>query len=183
MIYSSSFSNSDTYTCYHYCSYDFFEELKSKRVIYADDRSHKFDKMGNSNNIEPISYAKEYLFREKKINNGNGMFFAWTNPDYKGNIVYLDKPGFVLLKLEVPTDSIIKTDYENWCSFGLDIYDADGDLHLADVYCRNSGIPEGLEGSYKSIFNIKDPSEVQILLNKLSLDWVVDFKYVERKFI
>lgn len=65
---------------FYFCTKKFLKELQEKSIIYADKRETK------DNN----KYAYDYtFFKEKKINNGNGMFFLWEDYKCKGNKVEL----------------------------------------------------------------------------------------------
>lgn len=161
--------------CYHYCTNEFFHELMDKQIIYANDVI----------NTENASYVKNYVFKEKKLNKGNGMFFTWTHPDYKGPIKYDEKGKYSLVELEVPENIAIKTNYENWCSFQVDLDEANGNLELADKICREDyGIKDGLLGSYNAIFDLSDTKmEIQVLLPYIDLKWVKSTKNVHRRYI
>lgn len=53
---------------FHFCKKEFYERLIREKEIYADDRE------STDNN----RYAYKYIFSSPhKLNNGNGMFFAW----------------------------------------------------------------------------------------------------------
>lgn len=164
--------------CYHFCSRSFLDKLLEENIIYADE-DLRLDKE------EPVSYVKEYVFKTKKINNGKGMFFAWSNPFYKGNIDFNEKGEYILLELNVSPENIcIKTHYENWCSLGVDIWEANGDLELADKYCRESyNIKGGLNESYNSIYEINDFDEIQILLPFIKKQWIISKRKCNKKII
>ena len=154
--------------CYHFCSNEFLSQLLECGVVDANKKL-------NLIKGEPASYVKDYAFNVKKINNGNGMFFSWSNPSYKGDIKFDENVSFSLIELEIEDDSIaIKTNYENWCNLGVDIEEANGDLELADKYCREDyHIVDGLQGSYNSIFDISDDQmEIQVLLPFLKKEWI-----------
>lgn len=166
--------------CYHFCDKNFYNSLLKDKLIHANNiinyTKNPF-KIGED-------YVKEFVFKNKKINNGNGMFFAWSNPNYKGEITYTDKSNFILLELDVPEEICIKTNYENWCSLGMDIFEANGDLELANKICKEEiGIKNGLEGSYDAIFYIDENSEIQILLPSINIEWVISASFVSKKFI
>lgn len=164
--------------CYHYCENSFYEELLQKEIIEANDEVIIPDEKLAEH------YVKEYAFKVKKMNNGNGMFFAWSNPAYKGNIEFCDNGKYSLLELEVEEDMVVKTNYENWCSFGMDLYDNDGDINEADEYCREIGIVDGINGSYNAIFDCSDQhSEIQILLPYIKKDWIQSVKRCVKKYI
>jgi hypothetical protein len=158
-----------------YCTKEFYNELSEKEVIIADNRVNMRD--------DSTKYGYDYLFNKMNINNGNGMFFAWTNYDYKGNINFKEEEtDFKLLKLDV--DEYIKTDYENWCSFCMDLDDCDGNLEEADAYCKEElGIEDGIVGSYNAIFDIDDNNEVQLLLPKVSASDIISVRNVNRKYV
>lgn len=164
--------------CYHFCTNDFVEELLSKKIIYADNNLRLKED-------EPASYIKKYAFETMRLNNGNGMFFAWSNPFYKGNINFSKEGNYSLLELDLGDDKVeIKTNYENWCSFGTDIYEANGDLKEADKICREYGILNGLKGSYQAIFDTDDESdEIQVLLPYIKSEWIIDIKRCSNKHI
>lgn len=166
--------------CYHFCSNEFLKELLKRKEILATPY-----KMPNTEFILPEHYVKEFVFNIKKINAGTGMFFAWSNPSYKGNVMYDDNGKYSLIEFEVDEDICLKTNYENWCSLGTDLFDVNGDLQLADKYCREEfGIVNGLEGSYEAIYDISDRNmEVQILLPYLKADWIKSLKRVAKKYV
>lgn len=103
--------------CYHYCTSKFLEDLQEKRIIMAG-------KTNFTQKLWGAEFAQDYAFNKIKINNGNGMFFAWQHSDYKWKLddILTDIDiGYKLLELEIPRGDevkIIKTHYENWCSFG-----------------------------------------------------------------
>ena len=155
--------------CYHYRTGEFYKTLLKEQCIIAnnqislDVKTEKF----------PEDYVKEYVFIKKNINGGNGMFFTWSNPEYKGKIVHDDSEQFFLLELEVEEDICIKTHYENWCSLGVDLFQNDGDINETDEYCKEIGIADGLDGSYNCIYDISDTSdEIQILLPYINAEWI-----------
>ena len=163
---------------FHFCTKEFLEELKNKSIIYADDRNPK----GSTN------FAYDYIFfKEKKINNGNGMFFLWEDYKCKGNKINIsNNPNdgeFALLELNIPSKLCIDTDYDNWCSFIMDLDEADGDYNLADEICIEYGVEGGLKGSYQSIYNIDDNTRVQTLVPYINFDWIEDIKYTNLKVI
>lgn len=164
--------------CYHYCDNDFYENLMKEEIVYAND------KISIENEKSGACYVKEYVFKVKKINNGNGMFFAWSNPEYKGPIELSSNGKYILLELEVEETAIIRTDYENWCSFGMDLYDSDGDIKIADEYCKEIGIINGIKGSYEAIFDCSDEhSEVQILLPYIKQSWIKSMRRCAKKYV
>lgn len=161
---------------YHFCTKEFYEKLKEKQIIKADNRK------STDNN----KFAYNYLFEEKNINNGNGMFFLWSDLYNKGyNIKYCSEveANYVLLELDIPKDIAIDTNYDNWCSFIMDLYEADGDCQLADkIYREQFGIKNGLEGSYNSIYDINlDTKIIQILVPYLDYNWIKSIKYTKNK--
>lgn len=163
---------------YHFCTKEFYEKLKEKQIIKADNRK------STDNN----KFAYNYLFEEKNINNGNGMFFLWGDLYNKGyNIKYCSEveANYVLLELDIPKDIAIDTNYDNWCSFIMDLYEADGDCQLADKICREQfGIKNGLEGSYNSIYDINlDTKIIQILVPYLDYNWIKSIKYTKNKVV
>lgn len=162
---------------FHFCTREFYEELLEKKEIIADDRDYDLD--------IPAGYIKNYAFNIMKINNGCGMFFTWTHPDYKGPVKYDPHGDYALLELDVNEDLAIKTNYENWCSCALDIFDCNGDLKEADLYCREEfGIKNGLKGSYEAIFDISNSSdEIQVLLPLLKSEWIISCRYCKNKNI
>lgn len=166
--------------CYHYCTKEFLQELIDKRVIYPKQAVNYTDV---SNKIAE-DYVKEYVFENKKINKGNGMFFCWSHPDYKGDIEYNDNGDYILLELYVPWQEAIKTNYENWCSLGMDLYEANGDYQLADKICREQyDIKDGLEGSYQAIFDTSDErDEIQYLLPYINSKWILQWYIVSNKY-
>lgn len=165
---------------YHFCTKEFYKELIMNGIIYANDKIYYRDELHKIGE----DYVKEYVFKVKKLNNGNGMFFAWSNPEYKGKIKYNDNGDYILLELNIPDGIGIKTHYENWCSLGMDIYDANGDYTLADKYCREEfGIKDGLEGSYNAIFELEKYAETQILLPYIDSKWIRDISIVEKRYI
>lgn len=163
--------------CYHFCTKKFFNELNSKKIIFPDNRE----------SLNTNKYAYDYLFKYKNINNGNGMFFAWQNPSYKGYPIQYcdeDKANYVLLEMNVPINFCIKTNYENWCSFICDLDEANGDLNLADEICKEDyGIKDGLEGSFNSIFNISNIDQIQTLLFHINIDWIKSYKFTKNIII
>lgn len=162
---SNSFSNSKL-KVFHFCTKTFYNDLISKEIIIADCRDIYKE--------EPAYYVKNYVFKVRKLNNGNGMFFAWTRPDYKGKIEYSEDGDFILLELLVDEEIVVKTSYENWCSCGMDIFDCEGDLKKTDLYCKEVlGMQNGLEDSYKAIFDLSDPiGEIQVLLPYIKSEWI-----------
>ena len=172
-------NNEDKVKCFHFCTGDFLTELQNKGVVVAND---------TINLLEPkdaASYAKEYAFITKQLNNGNGMFFAWSNPEYKGVVKVCSGGKYRLLELEVPKDECILTNYQNWCSFGTDLFDVDGDLDAADILCREEfGIVDGLQGSYDAIFDISDElDERQVLLYRLNSEWIKSIRVCGVKYV
>lgn len=112
------------------------------------------------------------------------MFFCWSHPNYKGDIEFDDNGEYLLLELEVDSDICLKTNYENWCSFAMDLYDADGDLNLADKYCKEMGIKGGIKGSYNAIFDTSDnEDEIQILIPFISTSFIKSIKRCKNKYI
>ena len=65
---------------FHFCTKEFYNDLQERKEIIADDRDFDIS--------EPAGYVKNYVFKVMKLNNGNGMFFTWSNPEYKGTIEY-----------------------------------------------------------------------------------------------
>lgn len=165
---------------YHFCTKEFFEQLQQENIVIAGDIKQSVP----DNN----KYAYNYIFKEKNINNGNGMFFLWYDKKNKGSeIKYCKKEdaNYILLELEVPTDISIVTNYDNWCSFIMDLYEADGDYKLADEICREDyGIKDGLEGSYKGIYDYDDKYDIlQVLVPYMRYNWIIGIDYVENKII
>ena len=163
---------------FHFCTKEFLKELQEKSIIYADNRET------NDRN----KYAYDYIFfKEKKINNGNGMFFIWKDYNCKGNNIKLnDNPSdgeFVLLELNIPSNICIDTDYDNWCSFIMDLDEADGNYDIANEICLEYGIKDGLEGSYKCIYDIDDNSRIQTLIPYFDINWISNIKYTNIKVI
>lgn len=155
--------------CYHFCNEDFYNNLIVQKEIIANDNIN----IPEFKHKHGEHYVKEFVFINKRLNNGNGMFFAWSNPDYKGEIEFDSEGKYYLLELNVPEDICIKTHYENWCSLGMDLYDVDGDIEKADTLCRELfGIKNGLEGSYEAIFEINEQDEIQILMPYIKKDWI-----------
>ena len=114
------------------------------------------------------------------------MFFLWENPTKKGKTIeFVDKSlaNFVLLELEIPNNIGIDTDYDNWCSFIMDLYESDGDYKVADEICREIGIENGLDGSYQAIFKTDDYSNIQTLVPYLKSDWIVSIQYTKNKIV
>lgn len=170
--------NYNTKKRFHFCRKEFLKELQEKSIIYADKRETK------DNN----KYAYDYtFFKEKKINNGNGMFFLWENYKCKGNKVELydtDNSGeYALLELDIPSELCTDTDYDNWCSFIMDLYEADGDYKIANEICIDAGVTNGLEGSYECIYDIDENSRIQTLVPYLDINWISDIKYTNTKVI
>lgn len=165
---------------YHFCTKEFYEKLKKEDRIKAGKI-----KCSNKDNNR---YAYKYIFEEKAINNGNGMFFLWGDKKNKGSeIKYCKKENanYVLLELDVPIDISIKTDYDNWCSFIMDLHEANGDYGIADEICREEyGIKDGLEGSYNAIYDFDDKSSIQqILIPYIEFNWITGVDYVENKIV
>lgn len=160
---------------FHFCSKDFLKDLQTKGWIEA----------GEPHKSGHLAYAYDYLFKTKQINGGNGMFFLWEHPDKKGVIHWCDEAeaSFVLLELSLPKDIVIDTDYDSWCNFILDLDEADGDLQLAEEICQESGIKDGLEGSYQLIFEIEDDSNIQSLVPCLKQNWITAIHYTKNKFV
>lgn len=158
---------------FHFCKKDFYEKLMSEGVIHADDR------VSTDNN----KYAYKYAFSTPhRLNNGNGMFFTWKNPlDLGYEIKYSEESNadYVLLEIDIPKELTIDTDYQNWCSFILDLYDADGDVKLANEYCIEDGIVGGIEGSYNAIFDIDNTSAIQTLIPYIKSKWIKSVKYTK----
>lgn len=69
------------------------------------------------------------------------------------------------------------------CNFILDLDEADGDLQLAEEICQESGIKDGLEGSYQLIFEIEDDSNIQSLVPCLKQNWITAIHYTKNKFV
>jgi len=163
--------------CYHFCCDAFLKELLRNGTIYADSNLRlKKD--------EPVSYAKEYIFKIKKLNKGNGMFFTWTKPSYKGDIRYDEKGLYNLIELDVDEAVEIKTHYENWCSLGMDLAQVNGDLKEADILCKELGLKNGLLQSYNAVFDISNEAdEIQILLPYIKKEWIVAVTKCKNKFI
>lgn len=143
--------------CYHFCSNEFYNELIVKGEIVADDRIN--------NRNDATRYGYDYIFNKMKINNGNGMFFSWVKYDYTGWTVNIteEENEYKLLELEV--DDYILTDYNNWCSFCLDL---------------EENIPE-VDDMYKTIYMIDDENAIQVLLRKISVVDIVNVYNVDRK--
>ena len=162
---------------FHFCTKEFYEDLLEKKEIIADDRDFDLN--------EPAWYVKQYVFKTMKINNGNGMFFTWSNPEYKGTIEYDSNGDYTLLELEVDETLAIKTHYENWCSCGMDIYECNGDLKETDSYCRDElGMKDGLKQSYEAIFDtLNYLDEIQVLLPLLKSEWIISAKTCKNKLI
>lgn len=165
---------------YHFCTKEFYEKLKKDGEINAGNIKYS--------NQDKNKYAYKYIFEEKSINNGNGMFFLWSDKKNKGySIDYCDKEeaNYILLELEIPSDICIETNYDNWCSFIMDLHEADGDYKLADKICREDyGIKDGLEGSYNAIYDIDDELIIlQILVPYIRFNWVTEVEYVKNKIV
>lgn len=114
------------------------------------------------------------------------MFFLWENPEKKGIPIQLvdeSKASFSLLELEIPDEIGMDTDYDNWCSFIMDLHEADGDLQVADEICQEFGIENGLEGSYQAIFLTNESSNIQTLVPYLKSEWITSIQYTENKII
>lgn len=162
---------------YHFCDKEFFYKLRDELKIEADDRI-----------TDEIRYfAYDYLYNTVKINNGNGMFFLWENPEARGyEIKYCDesKAESVLIEFEIPSELCVITDYYNWSSFIMDLHEANGDYEIADKICREEfGIKGGLKGSFNNIYHIDEHSIIQILAPYFKYEWVKNFKFVEHKII
>lgn len=154
--------------CYHFCSSDFYKKLLKENIIYADSDLRL-------NDGEPASYVKKYAFITEQLNKGRGMFFAWSNPCYKGEIEFDNNGSYILLELSMKNEDIaILTNYENWCSLGVDIHLCDGDLKLADEYCREEyHMKNGLKDSYNAIFDVSNSlDEIQVLLPFIKKNWI-----------
>lgn len=169
-----------TIKLYHFCTLEFYEKLKEERIVPAGDIALSIP----DNN----KYAYKYIFEEKKINNGKGMFFLWHDKKNKGyEIKYCKKEDakYILLELEVPRDIVTITNYDNWCSFVMDLYEADGDYELADEICRTDfGIKDGLEGSYNAIYDYDEEQDIlQALIPYIDFFWITDKEYVKSKVI
>lgn len=166
-------------TRYYFCTPSFLNQLKEQEKIEATPYT--------LNEEDHHVYAYDYLFHHKQINKGNGMFFLWQDPTKKGySIEVTDESNalFVLLELEIPKEIIVETDYDNWCSFIMDLHEADGDLTLADEICRDEfGIEDGLEGSYRAIFDINENSNIQTLIPYLKWEWVRNIQFTQNKII
>lgn len=170
----------NTNKLYHFCTKEFYEKLKKEGRINAGNIKYSIQ--------DNKKYAYKYIFEEKAINNGNGMFFLWGDKKNKGNeIKYCNKEeaNYILLELEVPSDIYIITNYDNWCSFIMDLHEADGDYKLADEICREEyGIKNGLEGAYNAIYDFDDKYDIlQILIPYIRFNWVTDVYYVKNKII
>lgn len=166
--------------CYHFCNKEFVDKLQTDKEVVANNNLN----LPVRDEFIGEHYVKDYVFNRKKINDGKGMFFAWSNPSYKGEVIFSDDGPWYLLELEVDDELVIKTHYENWCSFGMDLEDNDGDLEEADIFCREMGIKDGLEGSYNAIFctdNLED--EIQILLPKINVGWIKSIRGCKKKYI
>ena len=161
--------------CYHFCTVEFYNILLENGKIIADENTRYHNPM------IPEDMVKEYVFRKKRINDGKGMFFCWTNPYYKGDIKLDDNGNYCLLELEIDEDICIKTHYENWCSLAMDLYENDNDIIKADLYCKSIGMINGLIDSYNSIFVINENDETQILLPYLDLSWVKGYTRTSNK--
>lgn len=165
---------------YHFCTKEFYEKLKKDGQINAGNIKYSTK--------DKNEYAYKYVFEEKAINNGNGMFFLWNDKKNKGSdIKYCNKEetNYILLELEVPSNISIITNYDNWCSFIMDLHEADGDYKLADEICREEyGIKDGLEGSYNAIYDFDDKSSIQqILIPYIEFNWITGVDYVENKIV
>lgn len=165
--------------CYHFCSEEFYKRIINENIIYANcNINYK-----GINSMIPEDMVKQYVFKHKKLNNGKGMFFCWSNPDYKGNIIYDPNGEYYLLELHVDESECIRTHYENWCSLGMDLYENNNDLEEADLFCREIGFINGLDDSYNSIFAINDSDEIQVLLNKIDKDWIRGIARTSVKYV
>lgn len=164
-------------TGYYFCTKEFYNKLKNGGEIKADNRKS----IGNE------KYAYDYIFNNKKINKGNGMFFLWGDKNNKGNdIKYCTKEeaSYILLELEMPKDICIETNYDNWCSFIMDLYEANGDYELADEICREEfGIKNGLDGSYDLIYDTDCKYISQLLVPYIKYNWIKNIYYVENKVV
>lgn len=167
--------------CYHFCKKKFYDELLRKKIIIAN----KYISQNDLTEKLPEHYVKDYVFINKNINNGMGMFFAWSNHQYKGKTLFDDNGEYYLLEILTDEKNCIKTHYENWCSFGMDLYENNGDLHETDIYCKEEfGIIDGLNGSYNAIYDISNTNdEIQILLPYINLDDVKSAKRCLNKFV
>ena len=163
--------------CYHFCTIDFYKLLLEKNKIIANENINYHDPK------IPEDFVKEYVFREKRLNNGKGMFFCWSNPHYKGNIDFNDNGKYCLLELEIDEYLCIKTHYENWCSLAMDLYENDNNLIETDKYCKSIGMVNGLLDSYNSIFNIRELEEVQILIPYIESGWIKNMVRTNNKYI
>lgn len=143
--------------CYHFCSNEFYDELINKGEIVADNRVN--------NRNDATRYGYDYIFNKMKINNGNGMFFSWVKYDYTGWTVNITEEENDYKLLELEADDYILTDYNNWCSFCLDL---------------EENVPEA-ENMYKTIYMIDDENATQVLLRKISVDDIVNVYNVDRK--
>lgn len=161
---------------YHFCSKEFLKALQTQQTIEAGPHVSK----------DHNKYAYDFLFLKKQLNNGNGMFFLWEDPEKKGipiQFVEEVQAEFVLLELNIPKGVGIETDYDNWCSFIMDLHEADGDLQVADEICREFGIEDGLQGSYQAIFATDDSSIIQTLIPYLKWDWITAIHYTLNKVV
>ena len=147
--------------CYHFCSNEFYNDLINKGMIIADNRIN--------NKADSTKYGYDYVFNKMKINDGNGMFFSWVNYKYTGwgrdMIITKEENKYKLLELEV--DDYILTDYNNWCSFCLDLEEK---------------VPNA-EDMYSTIYNLDDEEAIQVLLRKISVNDIVNVYNVDRKII
>ena len=87
---------------FHFCTKEFYNDLQERKEIIADDRDFDIS--------EPAGYVKNYVFKVMKLNNGNGMFFTWSNPEYKGTIEYNSNRDYMLLELEVDETGNLKVE-------------------------------------------------------------------------
>lgn len=161
--------------CYHFCDVSFLEKLKEDNIVTANNIM---------TDCSSLKDGYKYLFIDKKINKGNGMFFTWKNPQYKGYEIKENPEGkYALLELDVPKDIAVITDYENWCSFCLDLDEADGDLKVADENCKRLYDGFSLRKSYESIFYIESDDRIQVLLPYIKKEWIQKSTIVEKKII
>lgn len=110
------------------------------------------------------------------------MFFSWDNLKNKGNTIKYSKKStdYLLLKLSIPEEFIIKTNYYSWCDF---IYFLEYGIDYAKKW-----IPEELgctyEKLYDLIFDLNDGyGIVQNLIKFIDKKWILEYNYVEEKII
>lgn len=158
--------------CIHFCDKLFFESLMKSGVIYADSRGVNPSK--EQCKRSPYLHAYKYVFGEKRLNEGNGMFFFWDFFDKNIEGHGCSKGDYVKLVLEIPSEEVVKTNYEDWRSFSVDLWEHDGDINsLLDFYDNEPWCSNGIDQAYENIFKDLEGERLQYLSKKIDASWII----------